>query len=87
MASRTNARGHITSFTYDGLGQAISTTNPLGNRWTYTYDDLGRLVDVRDPMSRDIHSEYDAAGECLLWGSRGRKRDAAIHLRDYHPDD
>jgi RHS repeat-associated protein len=80
MASRTDALGRTTSYTYDSLGHKLSTTAPTpasltgtaASTTTYQYDALGNLTSTAAPLSRTTGSTYDANGNKLSdTGARG----------------
>jgi RHS repeat-associated protein len=70
MAGRTDALGRFTSYTYDSLGNKLTTTLPLPNSnssaaattTTYTYDAFGHLTQTAAPLGRTTGSTYDANG-------------------------
>jgi RHS repeat-associated protein len=70
MASRTDALGRATSYTYDSLGHKITMIQPLPNTntstatatTTYTYDALGNLTQTAAPLGRTTGSTYDGNG-------------------------
>jgi YD repeat-containing protein len=70
MASRTDALGRVTSYTYDSLGNKLTTTLPLPSAGasaaaattTYQYDAFGHLTQTAAPLGRTTSSTYDANG-------------------------
>jgi RHS repeat-associated protein len=70
MTGRTDALGRLTSYTYDSLGNKLTTTLPLPNAnssaaaatTTYTYDAFGHLTQTAAPLGRTTGSTYDANG-------------------------
>jgi RHS repeat-associated protein len=47
--SITDNLGHVTSYTYDSLGDVTSVTDPLGNKSTYQYDLIGEMTSATNP--------------------------------------
>jgi RHS repeat-associated protein len=70
LASRTDALGRTTSYTYDSLGHKLSMTTPTpalpagsaDSTTVYSYDALGNLVQTAAPLGRTTSSAYDANG-------------------------
>ena len=70
MTGRIDALGRFTSYTYDSLGNKLTTTLPLPNSGTsataatttYTYDAFGHLTQTAAPLGRITGSTYDANG-------------------------
>lgn len=54
--------GAVTTFTYDPLGQLLSSKDPCGHITTYTYDMLGRMVQRVHPDAGTDTYTYDGAG-------------------------
>jgi RHS repeat-associated protein len=54
-----------TTFTYNALGQPLTTTDPLGNVSTFEYDPAGNLAATLDPLGHRTERTYDAAGRLL----------------------
>jgi len=73
MASRIDALGRTTSYTYDSLGHKLTMTEPLPNSSTspsaattsYTYDAFGNLTQTAAPLGRTTSSTYDGNGNKL----------------------
>jgi RHS repeat-associated protein len=70
MASRTDALGRTTSYTYDAFGHKLSMTTPtptsgIGSALsttTYQYDAMGNLLQTSAPLGRTTSSAYDSNG-------------------------
>jgi len=70
MTGRIDALGRFTSYTYDALGNKLTTTLPLPNSnssatsatTTYSYDAFGHLTQTAAPLGRTTGSTYDANG-------------------------
>jgi RHS repeat-associated protein len=70
MASRTDALGRTTSYTYDSFGHKLSMTTPTpasltgsaASTTSYGYDALGNLTSTTAPLGRDTGSAYDVNG-------------------------
>lgn len=60
----TPAQGspRTTTYTYDGVGQLLTTTSPDGVILTYTYDAARYLRSVSDNMGNRIEYSYDLKG-------------------------
>jgi YD repeat-containing protein len=48
----TDAKGRVTTYTYDVRGRQLSTTAPDGTRVSKTYDGVGVVLSVTDEESR-----------------------------------
>ncbi|MDR2009024.1 MAG: hypothetical protein LBQ22_00895, partial [Bacteroidales bacterium] len=57
-----NSINGITSWTYDPLGQLLSTTDPGGLTTSYVYDNLGRITQRTHPDAGTHTYYYDKAG-------------------------
>ena len=69
MASRTDALGRITSYTYDSLGHKLTMVEPIPSgtsasaaTTTYSYDAFGNLTQTAAPLGRTTSSTYDGNG-------------------------
>lgn len=49
----------ITTYTYDLLGNRLSTTDPYGGTTRFTYDAYGREIVQEDPYGHCTYTEYD----------------------------
>ena len=72
LASKTDALGRTTSYTYNSLGQKITMTEPIPSgsnaaaaTTTYTYDAFGNLTQSQAPLGRTTSSTYDSNGNKL----------------------
>ena len=72
MASRTDALGRTTSYTYDSLGHKLTMVEPLPSGTSasaattaYTYDAFGNLTQTAAPLGRTTSSTYDGNGNKL----------------------
>jgi YD repeat-containing protein len=63
-----DARGWVTTYTYDGVGNETLRVYRLGARVTSTYDELSRRTVLFDSTGRTTTS-YDATGQIttLIW--------------------
>jgi RHS repeat-associated protein len=59
LASVTDAKNHVTSFTYDPQGRMTSVTNALNQTKTFTYDKKGNLTSTHDAKGQTITYAYD----------------------------
>jgi YD repeat-containing protein len=70
MASRTDALGRTTTYTYNSLGNKLAMTEPTptllsgsaASATAYQYDALGNLLQTAAPLGRTTSSTYDANG-------------------------
>jgi YD repeat-containing protein len=53
------------SYTYNTVGNLVSTTDPRGKVWTFTYDNRNRRITATDPLGHITRWTYDAAGNRL----------------------
>ncbi|EGU56402.1 hypothetical protein VINI7043_21071 [Vibrio nigripulchritudo ATCC 27043] len=63
----TNAKGHVTDYTYDASGRLIEEIAPNGRKVTYQYDSFGRLIKETHPGTNNfVAYGYLSAGaeEC-----------------------
>ncbi|MGB9428890.1 MAG: SpvB/TcaC N-terminal domain-containing protein, partial [Gammaproteobacteria bacterium] len=62
LVSTTDADGHTTSMTYDGLGHKTGMTDPDMGTWSYTPDALGEVLSQTDAKGQVITQGYDVLG-------------------------
>ena len=55
-----DAKGNITTMTYDKLGRKIGMTDPDMGVWSYEYDKNGNLISQTDAKDQTINMAYDA---------------------------
>ncbi len=65
IATMTDPRSHVWSYTYDSHGNVLTATDPLSHTITNTYDSLNDLLSVTDPLSHTTTYTYDTAGNRL----------------------
>ncbi|MEQ9321622.1 MAG: RHS repeat-associated core domain-containing protein, partial [Polyangiaceae bacterium] len=63
IAQAVNARGGVTSRTFDELGNVTSQTDPTGGTWSYAYDYMGNVVRATSPEGHTVLFERDGAGQ------------------------
>jgi RHS repeat-associated protein len=59
VASSTDPRGKVTSYTYDVLGRVTKVTDPLGHNRTFTYNAAGQVLTAKDGLSNTTTFTYD----------------------------
>lgn len=57
--------GPATTYTYDVIGQLLSSTDVRGKTWTYTYDAARRLTAATTPAGDKVTYTYDAMDNVL----------------------
>lgn len=62
VTTRTDADGHLETFTYDDHGNKTSESDALGFTTDYAYDDAGNLVETVDRNGVATVNQYDQAG-------------------------
>jgi len=67
--SITDAKGQVTSFSYDSLGRLVQETDPLGRKIIYQYDAKGNLIARTDSKGNTITYSYDALGRLTYAGN------------------
>ncbi len=60
-----DALNHITKFSYDAVGQLISSEDPEHNTTTHTYDQGGRRTGRSHPASGHTQWDYNPAGNIV----------------------
>jgi len=59
------AAGNV-SYTFDSLGNVLTSTDGDGNTTTYTYDPrFNKLTSVKDPLGNTVQFTYDASGDLI----------------------
>ena len=81
LLTTTDPLGHVTSNTYDEVGNLDSARDADGHITAYGYDGEGRLVTVIAPDGGTTAYTYDDAGNRLT------RRDASNHVTTYAYDD
>ena len=56
----TDAKGHLTTISYDSLGRKLSMDDPDMGRWQYAYDAVDNLTSQTDARGVTISFTYDA---------------------------
>jgi len=54
--------GYTTSYSYDGVGNKLTSTDPNDNITTYVYNSMNRLVETIEPASVTVSYTYDGSG-------------------------
>jgi RHS repeat-associated protein len=60
LLSVTDAKGNLSSMTYDTLGRKLSMHDPDMGNWFYTYDTNGNLLTQVNAMNQKVCFSYDA---------------------------
>ena len=76
------AANYTTAYTYDPVGDLVTTTDPLGATVTYTYDANRNRVSVTDPDHHTSTYTYDADNEV----TQTTRPDASIQKTSYDAD-
>ena len=61
-----DARGNVTTSTYDPLGRRSQASDPDLGTWQYGYDDAGHVTSQTDARGVVIATSYDALGRPLV---------------------
>jgi RHS repeat-associated protein len=64
VTSKTDALGHITSYTYDANGNRLTETDPTGTI-NYTYNGFGEVLTRTDQLNGLTTNTYDSQGNLL----------------------
>src|SRR5262249_8620250 len=59
------ALNHVTTYTYNNLGQIVTTTDPRSKTTTNEYDSAGNLASITDPLNHKTSFTYDTRGNML----------------------
>ena len=62
LAYDVGAQAQTTTYSYDGVGNLLTTTDPLTHQTSSRYDALNRLLQVTDPAGGVTRYAYDPAG-------------------------
>ena len=60
LLTLTDAKGNVSTMTYDTLSRKTSMHDPDMGTWTYVYDANGNLTQQTDAKAQQIHFQYDA---------------------------
>ncbi len=60
-----SSEARLIRYTYDALGQLVSSEDPAGGVTQYGYDEAGRVVSITDALGRTRAIAYDAAGRIV----------------------
>ncbi len=61
--TRTDARGHTTTYAYDARGNPVTITGPDGQSQRFAYDGAGRLLKTIDAVGTVTTFAYTSAGQ------------------------
>ncbi|MBN7773730.1 polymorphic toxin-type HINT domain-containing protein [Clostridium aminobutyricum] len=62
IATETDSKGNVTTYTYDALGRILKIQYPGGSSKTYTYNTAANQTTVTDERGYITQYQYDAAG-------------------------
>src|SRR5215831_16459594 len=65
VSSRTDALGHLRTYSYDANGNRLTQTDPTGTI-TYTYNGFGEVSTRTDQMTNLTSNTYDGLGNLLV---------------------
>ena len=60
LLSATDAKGNVSTMTYDTLGRKLTMHDPDMGNWSYTYDANGNLLTQVDAKTKKLCFSYDA---------------------------
>ncbi len=88
----TDPNGHVTSNTFDSLGNLITSTDPLGHVRTTSYNALSEPLDTTDALGITTSHTYDANGNVLsvstpLSGTSDSRTTNYVYGDGTHPGD
>ena len=66
LNAMTDSEEHVTSFTYDAMGNLLTATNALNLTTTYTYDAWNNPLTVTDHRGRTTTQTYGDGGKTLV---------------------
>ena len=94
LKSQTDARGYITQYGHNALGQVVSKTDADGKVTEYVYDASGNLLRTIDANGKSIVTAYDgnyqktsvtdANGNKTEYAYNGNMKNTTITLPDGH---
>jgi RHS repeat-associated protein len=61
----TDPDGHVTSTTYNGMGDILTSTDPLGATTRFEYNALDEVTRKISPLGETATFDYDASGNLL----------------------
>lgn len=65
LASRTDANGHTSTYSYDRRGNLLTSTDPLGRTATMSWNGLNEPTSSTDPAGHATTYGYDATGNLV----------------------
>jgi RHS repeat-associated protein len=66
ITSITDPNGHVSTATYDGAGNLLTSTDALGRQTNRTWDVMNDLMSVADPLGVATSLSYDANGNLTM---------------------
>ena len=92
ITSVTDPLGHISTATYDGAGNRLTSTNPASRQQSWTYNALNEVLTATDAAGTVTTYSYDAAGNPLsvstpLTGTSQTVTTSYVHTDTTHPGD
>jgi RHS repeat-associated protein len=86
LTSITDPNGHVSTRTYDGQSNLLTSTDALSRRVSYTYDVFNDVLTTTDPMGVTTTFTYDSRGN-LTQVSRPLLGTTQSQTTSYHRDD
>jgi RHS repeat-associated protein len=65
ITSQSDPNGHVTTKTYDGSGNLLTSTDALGRETRYTYNSFNEVLTATDPLEVATTNTYDARGNLI----------------------
>ncbi|MBF0569829.1 MAG: VCBS repeat-containing protein, partial [Candidatus Omnitrophica bacterium] len=86
LLSVTDAKGNVTSMTYDALGRKVAMNDPDIHNVSYQYDVLGQLTKQTDAKNVPFAFTYDVLGRPLTKARADNSTDMVTYTYDTAPN-